>query len=249
MTSLNLYRVYCTVEEIYINTWDIVEPTTCPNNNTHAISSNIDIIDEVSTSNITVNEDTDGYFETTTVSMLIPSGLPGSVTEHDVSWPMNILVWNTHITPTTPMIDDSMSVIASPETIIGVLTVGTNIGDTVLNVNSTVIDNAYGGFLVTLDDGVNKDVVNRISGIDSINSQITVETPLSYAYSPGTPFKISIYLLKDIFIANTNEINIGQKGFRGKQLDANVPLRVYYTNNSGTEKTIKWRPEYYNLGL
>ena len=54
---------------------------------------------------------------------------------------MDILLWKTILTPTPDMIGDTISVLAVPETTVGVLTVGASIGDTVLNVNSTVTDN------------------------------------------------------------------------------------------------------------
>ena len=253
MSIIYRYTVFCIEENAYVTTYGTSTdpvPSLCPNNHAdRSINPSLTSIDEIiSDSIVTATENTDGYFETTTVKMLIPAGPPGTITEHDVTWPMNIIVWNTRITPTTPMIDDIITVMASPETIVGVLTVPASISDTVLNVNSTVTDNVQRGFVITLDDTVNKDVVGRVTAIDKINGTITVQTPLSYAFSPGTPVKISIYMLKDIYITDTNIIEIGQKGFRGKQLDANVPLRVYYTNNSGTEKTIYWRPEYYNVG-
>ena len=246
--SNQLYKLFCYDEATAVYAWDSTPPTVCPHNSNHSI-------DPLSVQNSTKYNDTfkaeeqsDGYFETTTVTMIVPAGTPGTVSEHDVTWPMDILLWNTRITPTTPMIDDVITVMAAPETTIGVLTVAASISDTVLNVNSTVIDNAYRGFLLTIDDTVNKDVVGRITNIDTGGSTITVETPLSFAYAPGTPVKISVYMVKDVFINDISSIDIGQKGFRGKVLAANQILRVYYTNNSGTEKTIRWRPEYYNVG-
>ena len=243
-----LYKLFCYDENSIVYSWGSVAPTVCPNNSNHSVDPN-----SVQTSikyddSIKAEETSDGYFETSTVTMVIPAGTPGTVTEHDVSWPMDILLWNTRINPTTPMIDDEMTVVAAPETTIGVLGATGATGATVLTVDSNVIANSYRGFLTTLDDGVNKDVVGRTTNIDSVNSQITVETPLSYEFAPGTPVKISVYILKDIYIGNTNEIVIGLKGFKGKMVTAGTILRVYYTNNSGTEKTIRWRPEYYNLG-
>ena len=250
MTTVNKYLVFCIDENDFFPIWSETEPTLCPNDHAdRSIDSARTLILETLDENIVkAEEHTDGYFESEHIRIDIPSGTPGDITEHDVSWIMNIILWKTYLTPTSDMIGDEISVLASPETTIGVLTAPANIGDTVINVNSTVIDNAYRGFLVTIDDTVNKDVVGRLSNIDSGNSQITFETPLSYAYAAGTPVKISVYVLKNIYISDTNIIDIGAKGFKGKGITAGTILRVYYTNNSGTAKTFRWRAELYNDG-
>lgn len=245
--EVNKYRLYCDTEG-YVYTWDTVEPTVCPNDSGHSISGPITIVETISVNKFTAVENSDGYFETSHVKMDIPSNLPETVTEHDVSWPMDILLWKTILTPTSDMIGDEINVVASPETTVGVVGAPVGIGDTVITVNSTVLENTMRGFLITLDDTVNKDVLGRCTNIDLNNSTITVETPTSYAYSPGTPVKISVYIIKDLYISDTNNVDIGAKGFQGKSLPAGTILRVYYTNNSGTSKVFRWRPEYYNLG-
>ncbi|GAH07313.1 unnamed protein product, partial [marine sediment metagenome] len=153
-------------------------------------------------------------FETTHVNMAIPFGTPGAVTEHDVSWPMDILMWRTLLTPLSDMIGDQISVLAAPETTVGIVTSLVSIGDTVINVNSTVTDNTIRGFLITLDDGVNKDVLGRCTNVDGGAGTITVTTPTTYSFAAmTTPVKISVYLLKDIDITDTKVIDIGSKGF------------------------------------
>ena len=87
-----------------------------------------------------------------------------------------------------------------------------------------------------MDDGINKDVLGRCTAVDSGNGTITVSTPTTYGFSSRTPVKISIYLLKDIYISNENSIKIGEKGFKGKEITAGVITRVYYTNNSRISK-------------
>jgi hypothetical protein len=146
------------------------------------------------------------------------------------------------------MIGDFITVVASPETTVGVLTVTANSGATTINVNSTVTDNVERGFLITLDDTVNKDVVGRCTAVDSIAGTISFETATTNTFTAGTPVKIGVYVLKDIYVADTNTIDIGTKGFKGKTITANMILRIYYENNSGTTKTMYWKPEYYSKG-
>ena len=249
-SDVNYYRVWCNTEGAYVYTWNTIEPTVCPNNNTHSIDTALTVILEtISEKKVIAKENSDGYFETTHVEMNIPSGTPGDVSPNDVTWPMDILLWRTLITPTSDMIGDYISVVASPETTVGVLTAPLVGGETVLNVNSTVTANMWRGFLVNIFDGVNKDVLGRCTNVDIGAGTITVETPVTNAFSAGTTYvQIGVFVLKDIYIADTSTIDIGLKGAKGKLIEANMILRVLYTNNSGTNKTLRWRAEYYNNG-
>jgi len=250
MTSqVNNYRIYCNTEATNVYKWDTVEPTTCPNNNAHSINSSLTtIVETLNVNTIKAEEASDGYFETSHVVMTIPAGTPGDVTTHDVTWPMDIMLWRTLITPTTDMFGDVVNVLAAPETTVGVITANASIGTTTINVNSTVTANTERGFLITLDDGVNKNVCGRCTAVDSGAGTITFQTPTTNAFIAGTPVKISIYVLKGIHFINTETIDIGLKGIKGKSIPEGMILRVYYTNNSGTAKTLFWREEHYSQG-
>ncbi len=246
--SKELYKLYCIDERRVVYKWTDTPPTVCPNNNVHDIDLDSVKISQKYNDRVIAEEISTGYFESQHIPMNIPSGTPGDITEHDVTWPMDILLWKTYLTPTPDMIGDFISVLAAPETTVGAITAPVNIGDTVLNVSSTVTDNVWRGFLITLDDGTNKDVLGRCTAVDAGAGTITVTTPTSFGFAIGTPVKISIYVLDSIYIADTNIIDIGAKGFRGKRVDDGTILRIYYTNNSGTSKIFRWRPELYNLG-
>tara|TARA_R110001599_G_scaffold287650_2_gene490241 strand:+ start:1480 stop:2241 length:762 start_codon:yes stop_codon:yes gene_type:complete len=250
--SIDRYQVYCLEEAKFVETLSETEPTECPSNVNHtsrAINPALtSIIETFYKNTIKAEENSEGYFETTHITMEIPSGTPGDLTEHDVSWPMNILLWRTLITPTTDMLGDVMSVIGSPETTIGALTSSVAIGDTTFNVNSTVTDNISRGFLINIFDGVNKDFLGRCIAVDKLGGTISVETGTVNAFAPGSAIQIGVFTLKDIYLADTSTIDIGTKGFKGKTLTAGMILRVRYINNSGTSKTLRWRSEFYNDG-
>ena len=195
--SKELYKLYCIDERRVVYKWTDTPPTVCPNNTVHDIDLDSVRISEKYNDRVIAEEISKGYFESQHIPMNIPSGTPGDITEHDVTWPMVILLWKTYLTPTTDMIGDFISVLAAPETTVGTL---------------------------------------------------TATTPTLFGFAVGVPVKISIYVLKDIYIADTNIIDIGAKGFRGKQVTAGMILRIYYTNNSGTQKTYRWRCELYNIG-
>ena len=248
-TSVHNYRIWCVTESAYVYTWGTETPTVCPNNPAHTIDANsITIVETVSTNAVTAEENSNGYFETTHIIMNVPVGTPGDIVTQDITWPMDILLWKTLLTPTSDMIGDVISVLASPETTVGVATAPVNIGVTTINVNSTVTANTQRGFLITLDDGVNKDVCGRCTAVDANAGTISFQTATVNSFTAGTPVKISVYVLNNIRIIDTNIIDIGGKGFKGKTIPVGLTLRIYYTNNSGTSKTVVWRAEYYANG-
>lgn len=250
--SINRYQVYCIEEGTFVETLSETVPTECPNTINHtsrAINPDLtSIVETFYKNSFRAEENSDGDFETTHIKMDIPSGTPGDITEHDVSWPMDILLWITYLTPMADMIGDEVTVMADPERQVGVIVAPVNIGDTTFTIDPGAFDYLVRGYLITLNDGVNKDVVGRITAIDKGASTITVDTPASFSFAPMTQLQRSVYVLKDLYIFNTETIPIGKKGFKGKMVPAGVNLRVYYTNNSGTSKTFRWRPEYYNHG-
>lgn len=52
MATLHKYRVYCSTESDYFETWDEVEPSYCPNNNGHTIDADKTSITQTVTSNV-----------------------------------------------------------------------------------------------------------------------------------------------------------------------------------------------------
>jgi hypothetical protein len=250
MSAVYKYRLYCIEEGIYVETWSETEPTMCPNDHgDRTINSGLTtIIESREVDPVIATENSVGDFETTHIKMDIPSGTPGEISEHDVVWPMDILLWRTLLTPTSDMTGDEITVTAAPETTVGALTATSGIGTTVFNVNPESMQYYKRGYVLTLDDTINKESLGRIINIDSIGNTVTTENATTFSFNAGTMAKISIYILRNIYIHNTNVIDIGSKGMKGKMVPAGTILRVYYTNNSGTSKTFRWRPEYYNDG-
>jgi hypothetical protein len=246
-TDVNKYRVWCETESAYVYTWDTVEPTVCPTDSGHTINTSLNtVVETVGTTTVTASEDSNGYFLSETITIDIPTGTPGDVTEHDVVWPMPIKLWRSLLIPADNLIGDVINVMASPETTVGVLTAPVIIGDRTINVNSTVTDNVWRGFLITIDDTVNKNVCGRVTNVDKVGGTITFETATTNAFAAGVPVKISIYILKSLKILNNETMDIGLKGIKGKRIDVGTILRIYYTNNSGTSKELNWRIEVYS---
>lgn len=250
MTSVNKYRLWCIEENTFTYAWNTEEPTICPNYHTDRSidTSKTAIIETITQESLKVEEPSEGFFQSTSVKIIVP-GTTGTTCNHDLIWPMNVLLWRTELNTRLDMVGDDISVLASPEKIIGILTSQGNIGDVIINVTDTVTNNVIRGFELVLDDGINKCNLGMITTIDKDNDTVTVTNPLTFQFTPGTLVKLNLYIVKDYHIDNpTNKVSFGDKGFKGKLLPANTLVRFKYTNNNGQAKDVYWRVEYYNQG-
>lgn len=252
-TTVYQYRIYCNEESQFVLTWDTTTPTLCPND--HANRSNIDssktIVDSVSKDNLQVNEPYNGYFKVESIIVNVPAMSPSGEYIHDMTWDYDIILWNADIMPVADMIDDQLNVIAGPETTVGTLTASASVNDTILTVTAGIVSNPAitRGVNVVIDDGVNKHDGGVITNIDVDNSQITIQTPLAYAYAIGTLVKVSVFVIEDMLINYSGQlVSIGKKGFQGKPIAAGTTLRVLYKNNNGLSKKLVIKLEMYNIG-
>lgn len=91
MASVHRYRVFCETEQTNVYTWDTVQPTVCPNNNTHTINTgSIAIIDNINTSQTEItnlNSDNTQTLQTIQKNVIIsiPSYMGVSVLRNNIS--------------------------------------------------------------------------------------------------------------------------------------------------------------------
>jgi hypothetical protein len=244
------YRVYCIYEAAYVNVWGTSAPTLCPNNHTdRAIdTSQTVIINTISNNIVTTQEPTTGKFQSTTLTLNIPTGPPGQISNFDYSFPMDLQIWKSDFFADTANIGDVINGIIAPNSQIGILTSSANIGDTVLNVNKGLVTSIQvtRGVDVFLDDGNNIIAYGRIININSTNNTITVENPLTQTYNSGAMIRMNIRVIKDMILYYPGKLQkVGEKGFKAKLLPANTIIRIAYTNNSGSAKTCIFVLEYY----
>ena len=250
MTSvIYQYRFHCIEEDIDVTAWGETAPTLCPNNHAdRTIDTNsITVIETRKPTAVTAQENSNGYFETNMFVNNVPSGATGTVSTFDVEFDSDVTLWRTVLSCGSNMIGDEIKVVASPETIVGQVTSPVSIGDTVINVNSTVTANVYRGCELVLDNTVNKHVT-IVTAINAVAGTITIKNSSPYAFAATSLVKLGVFVVKYAKIHDTNPIDIGLKGIKGKELTKGVVLRIYYTNNDGQAKTIHWRSEYYNNG-
>lgn len=238
------YRMFCETEGTHVYVWGDKKPTACPNVNTHTVTANsITVVRRVAENNVSIieeepevgNKPTGGHFAARTISLSIPAN--ETITE-SISWPFPISVFAISYISAQNQYGDVVNVYIARETTVGALTANAAVGATVLNVSPTVLAHVKVGFEITIDDGVNKNVLGRLFDIDEAAGQITVETATTHEFAAATPtyVKMSIHMLQGHVFASGGSVAIGESKLGGSYLPANTPVTIVYQNNSSEDK-------------
>lgn len=237
MSKVNKYQIYCNTEAAYVYYWNTSPQTVCPNNNTHSVNINSNsIIHTVASNNVTVLEEstpTGGNYKSVCYKLDCTTGL----SSHDYSFPYPISALSISFNTSSDNQNDDLEVIIGPETTIGVLTAAVSSTDTVFTVSSTVIAYLNIGFFITLNDGTNKDDCGVVTNIDSVNSQITVNTAAINGFAIGTPVQMSVKVIDNFTIGYSGRCVLGDSKIGGSYVPTGTIVRVNYTNNGVSTKS------------
>ena len=242
MTTVIHYDLYCITEAQRVQTWGTVRPTVCPNNNTHTIdSSSITSLEQISQTDTIVSapkEGTKGFYRVQGFPMTITAGT-GIVSTMDVSFPYITSVRSTDLIVTTDNLGDHIEVISAPDTVVGSITAAVSIGNTIINVSPSALQNINSGFLISLSDGVNTSKLGECISVNNVAGTITVEIPANQNYSAVTPtyVRLTVSRIKNMNLVSAGIISLGASELGGSSNPANNVNRVIYTNNSSIAKT------------
>jgi len=250
MTTVYKYVVYCVEEAIDVSIWSESVPTLCPHS--HA-DRTIDpdrtrIVDSRGKDTVTITDPTgEAHYIMEPKTINVPSGQVGDVTTFDFTWPIDIRIWRAEFFPQDSMIGDSLTVVNSPNTVVGVITEAAAASDTVLTVSSTVTDNVSEGYFVKISNGVTTNDLGRITQVNKVAGTITVETAVTDSFTElVTSVIINPIMIKDLPIDhNKVPYTFNDKGLRAALLPKNTVMRLIYTNNSTAAKTWYWKLEYW----
>ena len=248
MTTIYQYRIWCNTENTYVYTWGDSAPTLCPNNTTDTIDTDsIAIVQTISTPVMRIENNVTGIYQSTTISLDVPSGATGSTYTHNISFPFDTYIWLSNFVADSSMVGDELTIIIGPDTVVGYVTVPATSGTTTLHVSGTVIPSGYvvKGVEMAIDDGFNYYSLGRILSIDAANNIITFENALPNNYNPGSLLKLNINLVKNQYIGVAGKTySYGRKGFSVRKIDAGRVIRFNYKNNNGSAKTLHFDMEY-----
>lgn len=234
------YRVYCNTEDKYEYIWNDILPTICPSNVAHTIDTNtISIIDTLETNSVNIIQEsiiTGGNYRTEGKKIVIQAN---STTTQEYSWQYNISALTiTFYTGNNE--NDILNCFVAPNTVIGALTNDVVISDTVLNVNSTVIDNIKVGYQIV----INNEFIGECIEINKINNTITSNNAVTQNYNTGTYIQMTVNPIKDFILKSNTLYEFARKTIGSSSIPANTIIKLQYQNTTNEEKNLFFSIEY-----
>jgi hypothetical protein len=250
MNKINNYVFYCETEAKEVCLWaeSISTPLLCPNDTAHVVNQeSLSISGSIEPNETILRDGTQGYYQSTTIPILIPAGTPGYTYIFDYSFPYDIAIWTSNFTSSAELVGDSFDIIIGPNSTIGYLTQQANIGDTVLHCSDTVFSTGYmaNGIHVTIKNGATEQNVEHVSEVNPTGKTIRVFKELESTYNIGSLVQINTYIVKNQVIGNVGKTyHYGSKGIATRKVPKGVNTRFLYKNNNGLEKNLYFDMEY-----
>jgi len=253
MSIISNYKIFCVTENMYVTGWGTSAPTTCYNNIDHQV--NLDSVSIVSSYDIDTvivsnekippgREPTGGQYKSKT---LVFTCAPNAVTTGDV---INKIPWSINwvgFSATTAHIGDTVSLVANPDTPIGVLPSDVSSGVSTIPINVGMVPYLIRGFELKLSDGTNMDDLGTIVSVDSTNYTVTTEFGTTHSFSASTPtmFLSERKVVDELYINRDGLKEFGKFKIGASYVPANSLTRVIYTNNSDQAKQFVGHYEFY----
>ena len=242
-TSVNNYKIYCNDENSYITCWDTIPPTQCPNNNTHSVNvDSVQLISTVDSHEVTVKEDKITISRNTRIIQIpLVNAAPGETVTVDFTFPINMSLYLFDYITSSDNILDEISILANPDTVLGLIVSDIEIGDTTFVAPPALIAYAALGFYLTIFDGTNSNDIGIITNIDPLTSIVTVDVPTTYAFSASnTLVSMTLKVMDKLVIGQQGIHTYGEKIIGGAAIPKGTLTRYLYKNNavSGPSKSL-----------
>jgi len=222
-----IWTMFCETEGANIQVSHRHKPTACPNNSSHNIVSEsirYNIIPELPVlSDPTKNQ---GYYSVNTISFQCPAN---TTTTYDYAFDYDVVLIGGSVLCEDVNQGDVLSVCLTPELVVGVITSPVSIGDTIINVNSTVIDYIFKGMEIVA--GSEK---YTIKNVDIQTSTLELAVPTTAAYNVMTYVRRNIYVLNQILLPSKRNLNFGTLNPSQTFIPAGYLFRYIYVNNKST---------------
>jgi hypothetical protein len=166
---------------------------------------------------------------------------PAGTSSYEFSFPYPIALLAAEFNGAASNAGDTMNFFIGEDTTIGTITSAVSIDDTVINVDNTSVENITVGRWLKLDDGVNTHE-SCVIAKDIDNNTITLNDPVSTAYSPVSPTfcKMTIRMVEDFEFDSGVRYELGTSKIGGSYIPAGTVFKIYYTN-TGSE-IVRFKP-------
>jgi hypothetical protein len=245
--SITHYRIYCIDHQCFVDGYGTDPPTKCYLVETHNINpDSVQMMEQYSTQKVLISEEQGPFFTggNFAVAGFDFEASPNATTDYITNFPFPISMLMCQLQVSPDMLMDKVDFISGENTTIGIITQVAEIGNTTINVSTSVIKYAYIGLYLRITDGVNESECARIIAIDPVALTVKFETALTYDFAQGSYFQVSKYFVKNYKLISIGSHQMGSSKIGGGYVSLGVNGICRYTNTSNTTKKISFSIEY-----
>lgn len=231
MSLVKKYNVYCEDEAKYVSGWSETEPTTCFNNNTHVITTNLTSIVDIQLNSFKIDQSpsTETHPDKYHIFSFQHTIDPNSTTVLPFTFDVDINLFSVTINCRQDSIGDKFDGHVNKDTVIG--TFAETITSNEFKVSSTVVQYASKGMFVNIDGKQ-----HMITNVDVDNEKVSVNSSVSV--TSGNPFMMTYYMMKNKIIFKQVE-RYGDEVIGSFTIKNTDVCGITYYNNSPITKHIE----------
>lgn len=232
------WTIFCDTEGKNIVVTQKQRPLKCPYGDDHVLIKDFTNYEIVTLPPIVTDKTKNvGYYLSEGINFAC---LPLTTTTHNIVYPYDITLCGATIQCKSENDNDSVSVILSPNALIGYITSDVISGDTIIPVLNDSLEYCIKGAYLTID----KEIV-CIKSIDLIRSTIEITSPLISNHTPYTMIYRNVYIVKNINLQQSGCIVLGKTNPYPSYIVAGVSITIEYTNKGNVEKKFNMIIDYY----
>lgn len=235
------YKIYCNTESTYVTGWGTTAPTTCYNNTGHSVNVNsVQVVDTVQSNEVVINQASVAPANRSFTDAFSVSGATaGATTTQTYTFRTSMSLYSLTIAVPEVTFGDTISLSLNPNTSLGLITADVTAGSTIVYVSSAVVRFLFPGMYVKLSDGTNSDIDIKVLSQDTINSKITLISPVANSYlSTNTQIYLTYYAMHNMPVIMSELYRFGNEIFNARNIPAGSVARIDYYNAGETSKNL-----------
>lgn len=175
---------------------------------------------------------TGGNFKTTSISLNIPGNTTSTVSYMK---PYRLSILEFTFRTFAAHSNDIINAYIGKNTIVGVLASNAYTNNTSITVSSTVIENIYVGYDLSITNGTTTNFLGEV--ITITNNVLTLSGSVTNNFTIGAYITMSVKPVDNYIIGPAGLYNIGVSKMGASGIPANIPISLEYTNTSSDIKT------------
>ncbi len=170
--------------------------------------------------------------------------VPNSITTHDFVFPYDIGALAIKFKSEEIHRGDYFNLHVAPDIVIGAIILPAKIGDIAFKVTPSSFDYLQKGYICSVVDNTNTNILGDITDLDYINSTVTVNNAFTNNFNPGSFVRITANPVRNYHFTTPGDHSIGDSKIGASIIPKGRIVRLLYTNTSNNTKIFSWTTEY-----